>query len=190
MRILCSCGVVSPSHKDLPRISAYGCATQLPLNVSAACRWYRLHWRWRSMPDRVWCFRRSLQSSYRPSQWRGLHAPYLVKADRTPATRPVINSLSSNSAVNGFSVRPGGTLNVEMYDGTGVTFALLRIDSATHSVNSDQRRIALTNVVANGNQFTITIPTDSGVLTPGPYFLFALSKNKVPSMARTARVTR
>ncbi|KAG4411604.1 hypothetical protein IFR04_015256 [Cadophora malorum] len=116
--------------------------------------------------------------------------PYLVKADRTPATRPVINSLSSNSAVNGFSVRPGGTLNVEMNDGTGVTFALLRIGSATHSVNSDQRRIALTNVVANGNQFTITIPTDSGVLTPGPYFLFALSKNKVPSMARTARVTR
>ncbi|KAG4437224.1 hypothetical protein IFR05_007278 [Cadophora sp. M221] len=81
-------------------------------------------------------------------------------AESSPQT-----ALSSNSATNGFSVSPGGTLNVQMNDGTGVTFALVSIGSATHSVNN------------------------SGVLIPGPYFLFALSKDKIPSMAKTVRVT-
>lgn len=109
--------------------------------------------------------------------------PYLFKADGTPATRPVISSVSANS------IRVGGTLTVRMNDSTGATFSLIRMGSATHSVNSDQRRISLINVRQSGSKYTATLPSDSGVLIPGFYYLFAVSKGGVPSVAKTVQIT-
>jgi galactose oxidase len=66
---------------------------------------------------------------------------------------------------------------------------MVRIGSVTHSINSDQRRIPLTNVVGSDSTYTVTMPDDSGILIPGAYYLFVLSAQGVPSLARTVQVT-
>lgn len=109
--------------------------------------------------------------------------PYLFKSDGTRAVRPAISSVSTTSA------RVGSTLTVRMNDASGVTFSLIRQGSATHSINSDQRRISMTNVKASGSKYTITLPSDSGVLIPGFYYLFAVNNAGVPSVAKTVQIT-
>ncbi|RMZ68166.1 kelch domain-containing [Pyrenophora seminiperda CCB06] len=109
--------------------------------------------------------------------------PYLFNTDGTPATRPTISSLSANS------VKVGGKLTVEVDKWTpGLQFTLVRIGSVTHSVNTDQRRIPLSNIAGNGNKCTVTLPNDSGILLPGAYYLFVVSEKGVPSIARTVQV--
>lgn len=108
--------------------------------------------------------------------------PYLFNADGTLATRPVISSVS------GQSIRVGGTLIVAMGDNSGATFSLIRIGSATHSVNTDQRRIPL-NAQAQGSVYSMTLPSDTGVLIPGYYYLFAINSHGVPGIAQTIQIT-
>ena len=109
--------------------------------------------------------------------------PYLFNLDGTPAARPTISSLSANS------VKVGGKLTVEVEKWVpGLQFTLVRIGSVTHSINTDQRRIPLSNINGNGNKCTVTLPNDSGILIPGAYYLFVLSKEGVPSIARTVQV--
>jgi galactose oxidase len=67
-------------------------------------------------------------------------------------------------------------------------FSLIRMGSVTHSVNSDQRRIALTQVTQSSTRHTITLPADYGVLIPGYYYLFALSSSGAPSVAMTVQI--
>ncbi|ORY67245.1 galactose oxidase precursor [Pseudomassariella vexata] len=109
--------------------------------------------------------------------------PYLFNPDGTMATRPVISALSATS------VKVGATITVTMSNNDATTFSLIRIGSATHSINSDQRRVPLTDITANGAAHIIQLPTDGGVLIPGHYYLFALSSNGVPSVARTLQAT-
>ncbi len=102
---------------------------------------------------------------------------YLFKADGTKASRPVINSVSATN------VAVGATITVSM--NTAVTrFSLVRYGSATHSVNTDQRRIPLTPT-ASRLSYTVTVPSDPGVALPGPWMLFALDSAGVPSVAKT-----
>lgn len=111
--------------------------------------------------------------------------PYLFKADGELAIRPVIEKVS------GTSVKVGGTLVVDVNgSGEGAKLVLVRMGSVTHSTNSDQRRVPLTNVRVAGDVFTATLPNDSGVLIPGHYYLFVVSGTGVPSVARTVKVTR
>jgi galactose oxidase len=102
--------------------------------------------------------------------------PYLT----TGAPRPVISNLASAT------VGPGGELRVTM-EGTaeGVTFSLIRIGSVTHSVNSDQRRVPLTPGGGNGTEVVLHVPADSGIVLPGAWYLFAVSAQGVPSVAKT-----
>lgn len=110
--------------------------------------------------------------------------PYLFRADGTGAARPVISSLSATT------VKVGAGLTISMSaSATGLKFVLVRIGSVTHSVNSDQRRVPLTNVTGSGTSYTVTLPTDSGILIPGAYYLFVLDSAGVPSVARTVQVT-
>ncbi|KAI4916782.1 hypothetical protein J4E90_003285 [Alternaria incomplexa] len=109
--------------------------------------------------------------------------PYLFNNDGTPATRPVISSLSAES------VKVGGKLTIQVETSTpGLKFALVRIGSVTHSVNTDQRRVPLTNVKGDGCSYTATLPDDSGILIPGAYYVFVMSKEGVPSIARTVQI--
>ena len=66
-------------------------------------------------------------------------------------------------------------------------FALVRMVSATHSVNTDQRRIPLSFSGTGGN-YQLAIPADRGVVLPGNYMLFAMDSGGVPSVARTINI--
>jgi galactose oxidase len=105
--------------------------------------------------------------------------PYLT----TGNPRPVVSNLASATTA------PGGELRVTI-EGTaeGVTFSLIRIGSVTHSINSDQRRVPLTPQGTNGNEVVLKLPADSGIVLPGAWYLFAVSAQGVPSVAKTVFV--
>jgi galactose oxidase len=110
--------------------------------------------------------------------------PYLFNSDGSVATRPVIYN------VNLQSVKVGGSFTINMSaSASNLKFVLVRMGSVTHSVNTDQRRIPLTNVSGSGARYTVRLPNDSGVLIVGMYYLFALSAQGTPSLARTMQIT-
>jgi galactose oxidase len=109
--------------------------------------------------------------------------PYLFNKDGSEAVRPTITKLSSTT------VKVGGKLTINTASvAKGQKFVLTRIGSVTHSVNSDQRRIPLTNIKGSRSEYTATLPSDSGILIPGAYYLFALDAQGVPSIAKTVKV--
>ncbi len=67
------------------------------------------------------------------------------------------------------------------------SFAIVRMGTATHSVDTDQRRIALAPTTVTGG-YRLTIPADKGVALPGYWMLFAMDDKGVPSVARTIRI--
>jgi galactose oxidase len=115
--------------------------------------------------------------------------PYLFNADGSAATRPQITGLKTTNDANGNWVRAGGTLTITMAVSEDLDFSVIRLGSATHSVNTDQRRLSLTSS-RNGNTFTVKLPSDSGVLLPGYWFLFASKTGnlRTPSIARVIQV--
>jgi galactose oxidase len=108
--------------------------------------------------------------------------PYLLHPDGTPAVRPVIDSVSAPEAAL------GTTLVVRTNSPVG-QMSLVRYGSATHSVNTDQRRVPLQMVAKEANTYEVTIPNDAGVVTPGYWMLFALCDAGVPSVAKTVKIT-
>jgi galactose oxidase len=110
--------------------------------------------------------------------------PYLFNADGSAAARPTISAISTAT------VKVGGKLRITMsVSATDYKFVLIRIGSVTHSVNSDQRRVPLTNVTGSGSTYMATLPNDSGVLIPGTYYLFTMRSSGAPSVALTVTVT-
>jgi galactose oxidase len=110
--------------------------------------------------------------------------PYLFNEDGSEATRPVISSLSATS------VKVGGKLSIKTETACDNSkFVMIRIGSVTHSINTDQRRVPLDNITGSGTVFTATLPSDSGILLPGSYYLFVVSAQSVPSLAHTVQVT-
>lgn len=95
--------------------------------------------------------------------------------------RPVINSVSKASVPVGGKFT--ATTNIAV-----TKWSLIRYGSATHSIDTDQRRIPLTPTAA-GLTYSLTLPADSGVVMPGYYMLFALTSGGVPSVAKTVKVT-
>jgi galactose oxidase len=105
--------------------------------------------------------------------------PYLIAADGTPASRPTITTAPATAA-NG--------ANITVATNRAVTvFSIIRTGTATHSVDTDQRRIALTPTTVSGG-YRLTIPADKGIAVPGYWMLFALDANGVPSVAKTIRI--
>jgi galactose oxidase len=105
--------------------------------------------------------------------------PYLIAADGTPASRPAITA-APTTAANGATITVATNRAV-----TG--FSIIRMGTATHSVDTDQRRIALNPTTVSGG-YRLTIPSDKGVAVPGYWMLFALDSNGVPSVAKVIRV--
>lgn len=110
--------------------------------------------------------------------------PYLFTATGAPAPRPIISALSNNTP------KLGSTITLTITSDSTASLALIRIGSVTHSINSDQRRVPLTNVVVSGSGYTATLPSDGGIVIPGYYYLFAISAGGVPSVANTIKVVR
>ncbi len=106
--------------------------------------------------------------------------PYLFKADGSPATRPVLTGAPSTASV--------GT-RIAVTTNTAVSaFSLVRLSSVTHTVNNEQRRIALSATQTATNQYALALPGSRGTLVPGYYMLFAMDGNGVPSVSRTIRI--
>ena len=106
--------------------------------------------------------------------------PYLLNADGTARARPTITTAPTTAAL-------GSSISVTT-SGPAPKFSLVRMSTVTHTVNTDQRRIPLTPTSVSGNTATLAIPSDPGVVVPGPYLLFALDANGVPSVAKTIRI--
>lgn len=111
--------------------------------------------------------------------------PYLFEADgKTPAKRPVIQSLSENT------VKAGSPITITMQDAGKYTFSMLRVSATTHTVNTDQRRILLDGKDGgDGRKFTVSVPSDYGIAVPGYYMLFAMDKAGVPCVAKFFKVS-
>jgi galactose oxidase len=105
--------------------------------------------------------------------------PNLLNSDGTPASRPVITTAPATAA-------NGANINVAT-DRAVTSFAIVRMGTATHSVNTDQRRIALTPTAVTGG-YRLTIPADNGVALPGYWMLFALDAAGVPSISKTLHI--
>lgn len=103
--------------------------------------------------------------------------PYLFNANGTLATRPVINA--PETADYNTSISVTGSANVK-------SFSLIRLSSATHSTNNEQRRIPVSFVPEQGG-YSVLIPNRE-LLPPGYYMLFGLDKYDVPSMAEHIRI--
>jgi galactose oxidase len=106
--------------------------------------------------------------------------PYLLDADGTARPRPAITAAPATAAL-------GSSIQVTTSRATP-TFSLIRMSTVTHSINTDQRRIPLTPTAVSGNTATLRIPGDPGVVIPGPYLLFAMDADGVPSVAATIRI--
>jgi galactose oxidase len=107
---------------------------------------------------------------------------YLLNGNGSPAARPTINYMSSNT------VHVGGSLVFGANEGIS-SVSFIRYGSATHTVDTDQRRMTVGFVSNGGNRYTVTIPTDPGIALPGYWMLFAMNGNGVPAVAQTVQIT-
>ncbi|KAI4089908.1 MAG: hypothetical protein LQ344_005098 [Seirophora lacunosa] len=108
--------------------------------------------------------------------------PYLFNADGSLAARPAIDFLSAGE------VAVGGRLSITTSGPAVTAFSMIRLGSTTHTVNTDQRRIALTPESGDYGSFTVTVPADPGVALPGYWYMFALTEGGVPSVAKFVKV--
>jgi galactose oxidase len=106
--------------------------------------------------------------------------PYLLTEDGQPAPRPTITS-APQSAAN------GDTITVRT-DRAVTAFAIIRMGTATHSVDTDQRRLSIVPTPAADGAYDLTIPADTGVAVPGNWMLFALDSKGVPSVAKILHI--
>ena len=65
--------------------------------------------------------------------------------------------------------------------------ALVRLGAVTHSVNMEQRYVPL-SFTTDGGVINATAPANANVAPPGPYMLFLIDSDGVPSVARMVRV--
>ena len=105
--------------------------------------------------------------------------PYLLNADGSAATRPAITS-APTTATNGAKITVKTNAAV-------TSFAIIRMGTATHTVDTDQRRLALAPTAVTGG-YQLAIPADRGVALPGYWMLFALNAKGVPSVAKIIKI--
>jgi galactose oxidase len=106
--------------------------------------------------------------------------PYLLNSDGTLRTRPTITASPSSAAT-------GAAITVAT--GSAVSkFALVRIGSSTHSVDTDQRR-SLAVTAQSGNPLYPCHPGRRRRAIPGNYYLFALDAAGTPSLATIINIT-
>ena len=107
--------------------------------------------------------------------------PYLFEADGTLAPRPVIDAAPASS---------GYDAPIEIVTGNPAAIAkvgLVRLSAVTHSDNMEQRYIPL-SFTRGATSLTATAPTNANVAPPGPYMLFLVDTNGVPSVAHMVSV--
>jgi len=107
--------------------------------------------------------------------------PYLYRADGTLANRPVI------SQVPGVT-QAGAVIPVTATHGLR-RFALIKMSSTTHGVNTDVRNLNVPFIESTPGQYSLELHPNVNVLTPGYWMLFAMDAAGVPSIAKVVRVS-
>ena len=107
--------------------------------------------------------------------------PYLFDADGTLAARPAIDAAPTATSY-------GAAMEIATANPASISkVALVRLGAVTHSVNMEQRYIPL-SFTAGATSITATAPANANVAPPGPYMLFIIDANGVPSVARMVSV--
>ncbi len=107
--------------------------------------------------------------------------PYLFQADGTLAPRPVIDAAPASTTYGAaMEIATGSPASIRKV-------ALVRLGAVTHSNNMEQRYIPL-SFTAGATNITATAPANANVAPPGPYMLFIINANGVPSVARMVSV--
>ncbi|KAJ6786014.1 hypothetical protein PWT90_02994 [Aphanocladium album] len=104
---------------------------------------------------------------------------YLLNNDGSPAARPSITSANVNNGR--ISIGTNGAVS---------SASLIRVGTATHTVNTDQRRIPLTLNRQSTTSYTANLPTDPGILLPGYWMLFVMNGNGAPSVAKIINLSQ
>jgi hypothetical protein len=106
--------------------------------------------------------------------------PYLFKSNGSQANRPSITNVPGTAEI-------GGTISVRSNNSISA-FAILRLSSVTHSVDNDQRRVPLRFTQSPVGTYNLSVPSDSGVVVPGYYMLFAINPLGTPSLASMIKI--
>jgi Domain of unknown function (DUF1929)/Bacterial Ig domain len=107
--------------------------------------------------------------------------PYLFDADGTLAERPTIDAApTARSYGTAMEIATGNPASISKV-------ALVRLGSVTHSNDMEQRYIPL-SFTAGATSISATAPANANVAPPGPYMLFIIDANGVPSVASMVSV--
>lgn len=107
--------------------------------------------------------------------------PYLFKADGSPATRPVISSITTNLTYGGrFTINTPDAANIR-------EVVMIRPGGVTHAFDMEQRLVGVTFTYA-ARVLTATAPASGRLAPPGWYLVFILNGNGVPSVGRFVRI--
>jgi hypothetical protein len=99
--------------------------------------------------------------------------PYLFRGARPVITSPVP------------AVRYGQTFTLTTPQAANIrSVVLIRTSSVTHTLNTDQRYVGLTFSQEGADVLRATAPPDGNHAPPGPYMLFILNGQGVPSVAQ------
>ena len=108
------------------------------------------------------------------------YPPYLFSNNGQASNRPIIFDATSEAQV-------GSAITVST-DKAIDKLNLVRLSSVTHSINTDQRFIPLAFEQSNSNQYHATLSSNTNVLTPGMYWLFAVDAQGVPSEGHVIQI--
>ena len=108
--------------------------------------------------------------------------PYLIAADGSPAVRPTIAALSSTT------LHYGQTLTVTSPEAATIAKVhLIRFSSVTHAFNMGQTLYRAAFSVS-GQDLTVTGPASGRLAPPGPYLVFLVDTQGVPSEAKIVTI--
>ncbi|MEM9602501.1 MAG: RICIN domain-containing protein [Pseudomonadota bacterium] len=108
--------------------------------------------------------------------------PYLYAADGSAAVRPALGTVSA-------TLHAGESLYASVSaTASKPKFALVRLSSVTHAINTDQRWIPLTPTTLDPGLFQVDLPANPNVLIPGNYWLFAYDDAGTPSMGHLVQI--
>ncbi len=106
--------------------------------------------------------------------------PALFTTGGAAATRPTLNT-APTSISYGAKFNVAGSTDI-------VQFALVKMASVTHSINTDQRRLVLSYTEPTPGNYELTAHSNANVLTPGHWMLFGLNATGAYSVAKVIRV--
>ncbi|CAI7608292.1 unnamed protein product [Penicillium bialowiezense] len=106
---------------------------------------------------------------------------YLLNTDGSLRDRPEIKTATTGL------IQPGGSVEITTDGPVDSRASIIRYGSSTHTVNTDQRRIAVQLTQTEDNKYTFEIPAEPGIALPGYYMLFVL-KDGTPSHSVNIKV--